>query len=73
MDNCWTTSYKHAGQLVYVSSDVDMGYNAYAMEGVKYLTLADGNNVVNVSRQFYIEGGVYYCISAWSIMSPVVD
>ncbi len=73
LDNCWTTSYKHDGQLVYVSSDVDMGYNAYAMEGVKYLTFAGGNNIVNVSRQFHLEGGVYYCISAWSTMSPVVD
>ena len=73
LDDCWSSSYKHEGELVYVSSNVDMGYNAYAMEGTKYLTLADGNNVANVSRQFYLEGGVYYCISAWSIMSPVVD
>lgn len=73
LDNCWTTSYKHEGQLVYVSSDVDMGYNAYAMEGVKYLTLANGNNTANVSRQFLLEGGVYYCISVWSVMTPVAD
>ncbi len=73
LDNCWTLSYKFYDKPVYVTSDVEISENAYAMEGSKYLTLARGNNVANVSRQFYLEEGKLYCISAWGIMSPVED
>ena len=69
LDNCWTLSYKFTDKPVYVTSNVNMSYNAYAMEGSKYLTLANGNNIANVSRQFYLEKGTYYCISAWTTMS----
>ena len=73
LDNCWTLSYKFYDKPVYVTSDVEMSENAYAMEGTKYLTLARGNNEANVSRQFYLEEGKLYCISAWGIMSPIED
>ena len=69
LDNCWTLSYKFTDKPVYVTSNVNMAYNAYAMEGSKYLTLGNGNNIANVSRQFYLEKGTYYCISAWATMS----
>ena len=69
LDNCWTLSYKFTDKPVYVTSNVNMAYNAYAMEGSKYLTLGNGNNIANVSRQFYLEKGTYYCISAWTTMS----
>ena len=43
------------------------------MEGSKYLTLARGNNIANISRQFYLEAGTYYCISAWSVATQGED
>lgn len=73
LNNCWTLSYKFNDKPVYVTSEVNMSYNAYALDGAKYLTLMNGNNVANVSRQFYLERGVYYCISAWSLISPIED
>ena len=73
LDNCWSLSYKFYDKPVYVTSDVDISENAYALEGVKYLTLARGNNQANVSRLFYLEEGQLYCISVWGIMSPVED
>ena len=73
LDNCWTLSYKFEDKPMYVTSNINMAYNAYAMEGSKYLTLANGNNIANVSRQFYLERGTYYCISAWSIITSITD
>lgn len=73
LNNCWELSYKFYDKPVYVTSKFDMSYNAYPVDGAKYLTLARGNNIAHVSRQFYLEKGVYYSISAWSIMSQVED
>ena len=63
---CWTETYKHDAKTpLYVSSEVKMAYNAFPFQDKKYLTFANGNNVVSASRTFYLEEGTKYVISAW--------
>lgn len=73
LDNCWSSIYKFEGKEFLVTSDLNMSYNAYPVEGAKYLTLNRGNNKVTISRNFYLEQGVFYSISAWAITSAHDD
>ena len=70
LDECWTQTYKFDDKTFHVSSEVNMTYNQYAYDGTKYLSFERGNNNISLSRQFYLQEGVFYCISAWAITSP---
>lgn len=70
LNECWSQIYKHDDKTFHVSSEVNMTYNQYAFDGTKYLTFERGNNDISLSRQFYLQEGVFYCISAWALTSP---
>ena len=78
LDNCWTYYYKKLNgqsmdndKSLYVTSDMNLSYNHYSQEGEKYLTLSGGNKEVFASRQFYLQAGRFYSISAWVVISPI--